>query len=94
MDPPAEGMSIMDGLFIDGRRPKSKKEVKDIVAAGEIGRISVESTSLFAKDDDGGSLDAVLARKGKVAFVGPDPYTKRSFYGTVTLKGTGKLVVS
>jgi len=83
----------MDGLFIDGRRPKSKKAVKDVIAEGGIDRIEVESTSLFSSDG-GGSLAEILAAGKKVAFVGPDPYTKRSFYGTIALGKTGKVTVS
>jgi len=82
----------MDGLFIDGRRPKSKKEVKE-VAASDPSRIEVEVTSLFSSDP-GGDLAGYIERKGSATFVGPDPYTKRSFYLTVKAGKAGKLVVS
>ena len=73
----------MDGLFINGtRRPKSKKEVKEAVAKGDV-YILVESTSMF------GGYTGPLSAEGdrEVSFVGPDPYTDRRFYGTITKRG-------
>ena len=82
----------MEGLFISGRRPKSKKAVKEAVATAPE-TVTVEVTSMFS-DDPGGDITEYVERKGGFTFVGPDPYTKRSFYGTVKVGKTGKLVVS
>lgn len=77
----------MQGLFVNGGlRPQSKKQVKELVATRpEL--VYVESTSMFGNEYDGPAVD--LPAGTKVFFVGPDPYTKRSFYGTLerTAKG-------
>ena len=74
----------MQGVFIDGRRPRSKKEVKDTIAADPV-RVSVEATSVFGNEFDGTVTD--LKDGASVSFVGPDPYTKRNFYGTIEKRG-------
>ena len=60
------------------RRPKSKKEVR------------FEGTSFDGRDYDGPAED--LPKHMAVHFVGPDPHTKRNFYGTASHAG-GKWVV-
>jgi hypothetical protein len=73
----------MQGIFLAGyRRPKSKKEVKEAVAAGNF--VMLEATSIFGNEYDGDIKDAP---DGKYSFVGPDPHTKRNFYGTITKSG-------
>lgn len=72
----------MQGLWIEGRRPKSKAEVKRVLAAGAERTIEVEATSFFG-NEYGGSL--LGAPDGPIHFVGPDPHTKRNFYGTLTV---------
>jgi len=69
----------MDGLYVDHRRPKSKKAVKEAVQ-DDPARVSIESTSMF------GGFDGPLteAPVGTYHFVGPDPYSDRRFYGTIT----------
>lgn len=81
----------MQGLFVDGRRPTSKKAVKEAVADDPY-RVTVEATSIFGDEFDG-ALPNYDGAKG-ITFVGPDPYTKRSFYGTITRKGDGTFKVS
>lgn len=73
---------MTQGIFVNGFRPKSKKEVKEAHAAGAI--VSLEATSVFGNEYDGPITDAP---DGTYTFVGPDPYTKRSFYGNITKKG-------
>ena len=75
----------MQGIFIDGRRPKSKKEVREAVARG--GHVDLEATSIFGDELEGPVEDLPL---GSYPFVGPDPYTKRTFYGTIRV---GKTIV-
>ena len=70
----------MDGIFIDGQRPKSKKAIKEALAANPE-RVRIEHTSMFSSQGHVGALD--LTAGEKVDFVGPDPYTKRNFYGTI-----------
>lgn len=78
----------MQGVFVNGRRPKSKKAVKEAVAAGE--RVELEATSMFGNEYGGPVSEAP---DGRYNFVGPDPHTDRKFYGTVTVTG-GKVKVS
>lgn len=73
---------VAEGNF---RRPKSKKEIRELVTLGLLDRINVEATSLFGNDEFGGTL--ANAPTGRIDFVGPDPYVKRSFYGSITVAG-------
>jgi hypothetical protein len=66
------------GIFVNGTRPKSKKAVKEAVKNND--RIRLENTSLFPGGYDGDINDAP---DGRYDFVGPDPYTKRVFYGNI-----------
>ena len=75
----------MQGITIGYRRPKSKKEVKEAVAA-DPGNVSLEATSMFGNEYEGPVSEAP---QGRYTFVGPDPYTKRSFYGTITVTASG-----
>ena len=83
----------MQGIFIDGmRRPKSKKEVREILA-DDPRRVHIEATSLFGDEYDGRASELGPYDK-TVYFVGPDPYSRRNFYGTIAFNDkTGKLVV-
>ena len=75
----------MQGIFIDGRRPKSKAELKRHLADGKgLSLISIEATSLFGDEYDG--TLALAPENTVINFVGPDPYTNRKFYGTITLR--------
>ena len=67
----------MQGLFIDGSRPKSKKAVREAIADNPA-RVSLEATSIFGNEYDGPASDMPL---GQIYFVGPDPSRKRNFYG-------------
>lgn len=69
----------MQGLFVNGERPKSKKAVKEAIKANPES-VSVEATSIFG--EFGGALTD-MPIDGSVTFVGPDPYKSRRFYGTV-----------
>lgn len=75
---------MAQGVFTNGRRPKSKKEVKD-VANGDPRNIRIEATSMFGNEFDG--LASEMPEGTTVYFVGPDPYTSRKFYGQITRKG-------
>lgn len=82
---------MTQGLFvkIDGkwRRPKSGAEVKRLVLGDKDldphpELVKIEGTSAFGNDYDGLLTEAPLNKT--MYFVGPDPYTKRSFYLNVT----------
>ena len=78
----------MQGIFIrDGHqdhRPKSKKAIKEAIAA-DPSRVQVEATSMFGNEYDGPLSEMP---DGRISFVGPDPYTKRNFYGTIIKSGS------
>jgi hypothetical protein len=80
----------MQGLFIAGARPKSKKAVKEAVA-NDPRSVRAQATSLFGDEYDGPIMS--LPSGASVAFVGPDPYNDRRFYGTIERHPSGKLVV-
>lgn len=83
----------MQGLYLVGgerhdRRPKSKKEVREMIARGfGLERIIVEATSLHGNEFSGRLADAPVGTK--VDFVGPDPYKSRKFYGRLTVTASG-----
>jgi hypothetical protein len=81
----------MQGIFINGSRPKSKKAVKEAVASGQ--RVRVEATSFFGNEYDGLLFTDDGPAVGTYRFVGPDPYTRRNFYGTITVKDDGTVLV-
>jgi hypothetical protein len=72
----------MQGIYVNHKRPKSKKAVREAVAAGE--NVTLEATSLHGNEYDGPVSDAP---DGQYTFVGPDPYTARNYYGTITVRG-------
>lgn len=78
----------MQGIYVNNARPKSKKAVKEAVAAG--GRVSLEATSMLGREYEGPVSEAPA---GTYHFVGPDPYRARNFYGTIVVKADGKIVV-
>ena len=80
----------MQGIFIQDQRPKSKKQIKETVAQ-EPAKVKLEATSLFGNEYGGPVSEAPV---GKYTFVGPDPYTKRNFYGTITVKPDGTITVA
>ena len=75
----------MQGIFIAGRRPASKKAVKLAVAEFP-DRVRLEATSIMGREYDGPVSGAPL---GTHYFVGPDPYQSRKFYGSVVVTAAG-----
>jgi hypothetical protein len=74
----------MDGLYIKGRRPTSKKQVKE-----NLELVEIECTSLHG----GFSGPATDLPAGKrIYFVGPDPYNSRKFYGSIERTAKGLVV--
>ena len=73
----------MQGIFVNGRRPKSKKEIRERIAEDPTA-VRLEATSLFGNEYDG---PVKGAPDGRYTFVGPDPHTARKFYGTIHKTG-------
>lgn len=78
-----EGTDMTQGIYVDYRRPKSKKAVKEALAAGQT--VSLQATSFFGNEYDG-PVDQ--APDGTYFFVGPDPERDRRFYGQVIVKSS------
>ena len=84
---------MTQGLFLDNRRPKSKKEVREFVRdsyqltpegddpATSLMHLRIEATSMFGNEFDG-PLSA-NRKENPITFVGPDPYSDRKFYGRI-----------
>lgn len=83
---------MSQGIFINGRRPASKKAVKDAIATAP-DTVYVEATSMHGGEPENYvSLLATNGQSHRIHFVGPDPFTKRNFYGTITI-ANGKVSV-
>ena len=54
------------------------------LAASDPKVVSLEATSIFGNEYQGPITNAP---DGTYTFVGPDPYNKRSFYGTIVKSG-------
>lgn len=80
----------MQGIFIDHKRPASKKAVRE-AAADDPARVTIEATDLYGREYDGPLSEAPV---GKIDFVGPNPYTHRNFYGNIIVKGDGSITVT
>lgn len=79
----------MYGIFIRGHRPKTKKQLKEVLASRPE-HVVFEGTSVFGDEPD---IRASEATEGtKLYFVGPDPYTKRNFFGQAEYRN-GKWMV-
>lgn len=72
----------MQGVWIHGERPRSKKQIREQLAE-EPKSIYLEATSVFGNEFGGRVTDAP---DGEHHIVDPDPHRKRSFYGTFTVK--------
>ena len=76
---------LTQGIYVNGSRPKSKKEVKQ----ADPGTVTLEATSMFGNEYSGSIVDAP---DGTYTFVGPDPHTSRKFYGNI-IKSGNKITV-
>ena len=80
---------MTQGVFVDGKRPKSKKAVREATADNPR-RVHLEATSIFGNEYDGSLADAPL---GEYFIVGPDPARARNFFGHIVKEASGKIVV-
>jgi hypothetical protein len=83
----------MQGIFVKGSRPTSKKQVKEALAA-DPSSVRIEATSAFGNEYDGLASELPATAKLPIMFVGPDPYTRRNFYGQIKRNRAGDLVVT
>ena len=75
---------MTSGIFVNGVRPASKKFIKESVTK-DPASVSLEAVSPYGKEYDGPISS--MPEGVKVSFVGPDPYAKRDFYGSITRRG-------
>lgn len=73
----------MQGTFINGRRPASKKELREALRDSP-DRVRIEATSIFGDEYDGPASE--MPEGVSATIVGPDPYTKRNWYGQIVRK--------
>jgi hypothetical protein len=78
---------MTQGIWVEGQRPKSKKAVKEAVAAGL--DVVLEATSFFGNEYDG---PLTAAPEGTYFIVGPNPHHTRNFFGQIIVKN-GKVTV-
>lgn len=94
-NPLLKGNNVTQGIFVQDedsrrwRRPNSKKEIREFMNISPT-LVKAEATSWFGNEYDGSIANAPT---GVITFVGPDPATNRRFYGTITVKSDGKIVV-
>ncbi len=81
----------MQGIFVNGRRPLSKKAIMAAVVA-DPNSVTIEATSYHGGDYNGPASG--IRRGSKIYFVGPDPYTSRRFYGSIIRREDGTVKVS
>lgn len=74
----------MQGVFLYGTRPKSKAEIKRFLddPESDLFGLVIEATSVFGNEYDGSLFNAPKDKSFYI--VGPDPQTKRVFYGTIS----------
>lgn len=82
---------MTQGIYINAHRPKSKKAIKEAIAAGTVVYAEGTGNSFFPGSEYDGPVDC--APVGTViTFVGPDPYRDRRFYGTIKVTPKGIVV--
>lgn len=71
---------MTQGVFVNGKRPATKKAIKEALASGQ--EVSLEATSIFA-NIFGNEYDGPItsAPDGFYTFTGPDPERSRKYYG-------------
>ena len=71
------------GARIGGRHPKSKKEVREM----DPSKVEIYCTDCFGEYAGKCWMLNEIPEGATFYLVGPDPYTKRSFYGQVSRQG-------
>lgn len=79
----------MQGTFIAGKRPASKKALREALRTNPAS-VRIEATSYFGNEYDGPASE--MPENVNVYIVGPDPHTKRNWYGTI-VRRNGDVVI-
>ena len=80
------------GALVNGQRPKTKKALREAVHDDPASVIFDTTEAFGPMADKRLTVTDALKLKRVLSIVGPDPYAKRSWYGTTTVKD-GKLVI-
>ena len=81
----------VQGIYINGRRPASKKAVREAVRDNPQ-TVELEATSFIPGTEYNGPVTDA-PRSMRAYFVGPDPYQDRRFYGHIAVAQDGKITV-
>lgn len=72
------------GAFINGERPKSKKALREALK-GAPETVSFDSTSPMGPQFSGAA--SAIPAEVTLSVAGPDPYTRRNWFASVTRTG-------
>jgi hypothetical protein len=78
------------GVYVNGKRPKTKAAVKNALAS-DPASVTWDVTSAF--NNGPSRYSTVNVPSGTHYFVGPDPYTSRKFYGQLIVGPDGSVRV-
>jgi hypothetical protein len=78
------------GAYVDGRRPKSKKALKEAIRDTP-DKVTFDGTSGMGPQFSGGVANIPVG--ATLAVTGPDPYNARNWYANVSQSG-GKVKVT
>jgi hypothetical protein len=76
---------MMDGVYVNGERPKTKKALREAVESAPE-TVELEHTAMGEE----GRTSLMRLPVGRYYVVGPDPYTSRKWYGHVVVLPNGK----
>jgi hypothetical protein len=74
------------GAYVRGSRPKTKKELKQAMKDNP-DQVHFDSTEMF---HPGGCTGTTIPTDTTMMVIGPDPFTKRTWYASVTSDGKVK----
>lgn len=80
------------GAYVDGRRPKSKKAVREALADNPL-RVHFDVTSGLGSHAGRTFQGDQVPLGVTLSLVGPDPYTDRRFYGSIVKRPDGRVIV-
>lgn len=84
------------GAYVNGERPHTKKALREALASAP-DTVRFDKTSAYPwmeTNDYGYSINpADILTSDILAVVGPDPYTSRKWYATVTRNREGKVTI-
>lgn len=81
------------GARVNGERPRTKKALREALATAP-DTVTFDQTAMFPGTGYGAMIrPGEIAPGGMLTVVGPDPYTSRKWYATVTRNRDGKVTI-